>query len=519
VSIFGELWDKGKQLAGSGIDDVARLAAGGLNDVGLHGAAQWVATEGDKAGYDLGADVAELQLGQTSDPAELVHGDPAAIRSSTSRLKEFSAAFGEAAAGMRGLDTAHWTGAAADAFRAKFAPHPTQWQNAADATSTAVGALTSYAAVVESAQGQARQAISLYEQGQQATAAALASYNQQVGAYNSAASAYNAKLAAGQDPGTRPTEPAAFTDPGAALRDQAQQLLAQARSARNAAAAAAAGKISGATNLAPAEPSFWSQVGDDLLDTFQAGNLAQDSFATGIINGGADIVKFVRVLNPEDPWNEEHPAEYVAGVSGTLAGLTADVINPENLVKSVVGTGWGSDPFQAAGKLVPNLALTLLTDGGGAAADAGASAAEDAGTSAGEDAMFSSGSAVSNAEIVKSGQGLPRTPATVGDIASRAGVDLQGSTVRIIEDPEYIRYLDSQGACACAPYELPGEIHLGPASFLNEETLAATLVHEQEHVLQYAAGYIPGSGDLAAMEAAAREAEGPVISRLFGEGK
>lgn len=132
-------------------------------------------------------------------------------------------------------------------------------------------------------------------------------------------------------------------------------------------------------------------------------------------------------------------------------------------------------------------------------------------------AMFSSGSKVSNAEVAESGHGLARTAATVEDVARRAGVELHDSTVRIIDDPEYIRYLDAQGACACAPYEQPGEIHLGPASFIDEKTLAATLAHEQEHVLQYASGYVPGSGDLAAMEAAAYAAERPAVARLLGE--
>ena len=387
MSIFGELWDKGKQYAGQGINDAAHLAGDGLNAVGLHGAAQWVDTEGDKAGYRLGADVPELQLGQTTDPAELVHGDPAAIRSSAARLREFSSAFGETAAGMQGLDTAHWTGAAADAFRAKFAPHPAKWHDAASATGTAAGALQSYAEAAESAQGRARQAIDLYQQGQQATATATAAYNQLVASYNTAAQAYDSRLAAGQDPGTRPTEPGAFTDPGAALRDRAQQMLSTARSARDSAAAAAEGKISAAAGLAPAEPSFWSQAGADLMDTLQAGNLASVSFDAGVVNGAADIVKFARSVNPTDPWNIEHPAEYAAGASGTLAGLASDVINPQNLVKGLVGTGWGSDPFQAAGKLVPNVALAVATDGAGAAADAGTSVAEDAAASTGEEAL------------------------------------------------------------------------------------------------------------------------------------
>ena len=115
------------------------------------------------------------------------------------------------------------------------------------------------------------------------------------------------------------------------------------------------------------------------------------------------------------------------------------------------------------------------------------------------------------------GAGLPLTAATVQDVASRAGVDVSGTTVRIIDDPEYIRYLDYQGACACAPYEAPAEMHLGPASFADEETLAATIAHEQTHILQYAAGYEPGSGDLKAMEDQAYAAEQPALARLRGE--
>src|SRR6202012_1921354 len=120
-----------------------------LNAAGLTGAAQLVDTVGNQAGYHLGADEPELELGQTSDPAELVHGDPAAIRSSAAALRQFSGAFGEAGRGLQGLDTAHWTGAAADAFRARFAPHPAQWQDAGAATGSAGRALESYAGAGE----------------------------------------------------------------------------------------------------------------------------------------------------------------------------------------------------------------------------------------------------------------------------------------------------------------------------------------------------------------------------------
>jgi RHS repeat-associated protein len=448
VSIFGGLWDKGKELAGEGIGDLATAAGDGLNDLGLHGAAQWVEAEGGKLSTDLSGDAAELQLGQTTDPARLVVGDPAAIRSSASRLKQFSSAFGETASGMRGLDTTHWTGAAADAFRGKFAPHPGQWQDAADAASNASGALESYAAAVESAQGQARQAIDLYQQGQQATASAVAAYNQQVSTYNSAAGAYNAALAAGQDPGTRPVEPGAFTDPGAALRAQAQQLLSRARAARSAAASSAAGKVTSATSLAPAEPSFWSQVTDDLSDAGQAGALAGMSFGAGVVDGAAGIVSFVRLLNPEDPSNQQNPGEYEAGLSGIAGGLAHDVTDPESLVESIVGTGWDSDPFQALGKLAPGVALTLLTDGSGAAADAGTDAGvsvgEDAGTSAAQragagtaedglgDAAGKPGSAAQEpAEMTTAGD--PVDVATGDVVLTQADVTLPGILPLVVE--------------------------------------------------------------------------------------
>ncbi|HEX8007995.1 MAG TPA: DUF6531 domain-containing protein, partial [Trebonia sp.] len=391
MSIFGELWNDAKQGAGDVINGGAHLIGDGLNLVGAHGAAQWVDTEGTKLGYDLGADVPELQLGQTSDPKELVHGDPAAIGSAASKLRTFSSAFGETADGLSRIDTGHWEGAAADAFRAKFATQPTKWSEASQAMGKAAGALESYAGAVESAQAQARQAIKLWEQGQQATAAATTAYNQQVAAYNSAAQAYNARLVAGQNPGTRPSQPGPFSDPGEALREEARQVLTGARAARDGAAASAEAAITAAAGMAPATPSLWSQLGNDLSDTLQAGNLASVSFSSGVLMGAADIVKFARSVNPEDPWNQAHPAEYAAGMSGTLAGLTDAAMNPVDLVKGVFGTGWGSDPAQALGKLVPNVALTVATDGGGTAADVGASVTEDVTASAAGDVGVSLG--------------------------------------------------------------------------------------------------------------------------------
>jgi RHS repeat-associated protein len=374
----GGLLSGAERRVGGWLDDGAHAAGGVLSDVGLRGAGQWVDRAGDDVANFLGAQVPEEQLGQTADPAELIHGDPAALRATASRLQEFASAFGETAAGLNGIETGHWTGAAADAFRAKYAPQPGRWRDAATACTGGADALESYAGTVQWAQGQARQAIELYAEGQRATAAAISAYNSQVAAYNQAAQAYDGALAAGRSPGPRPVQPGPFTDPGTALRERAQQILAAARQERDAAGARAASKVSAGTDLAPAEPSFGQQILDDLSDAGQADQLADTSFSAGVLTGAADLVKTARSLDPLDPWNVTHLAEYTEGLSATAAGLVNDELHPLDAVKGIVGTGWGSDPAEAAGKLLPNLLLAAATDGAGATADATSSITERA---------------------------------------------------------------------------------------------------------------------------------------------
>ena len=370
----GQLLSDGEHLLGEVADKGAYALGSGLNHVGLGSVGQWVEHLGDEAASALDP---ELQLGQTDDPTQLIHGDPGAIRATASKLGTFSGAFGRTASGLEGMDSSTWTGEAADAFRAKYAPQPGKWRDASTASGDASDALGSYAGTVEWAQGQAREAIALYAEGQKVTSAAVTAYNDQVTAYNAAAQAYDSKLSAGQNPGPRPTEPGPFSDPGASLREHAQEILSAARAERDRAGAQAASAVSRGTDLAPAEPGFWSQVGDTFSDEFQASQLASASFGAGILTGASDIVKVVRDVNPMDPWNMTHPAEYLAGVSAVGAGLVNDVVNPQDLVEGVLGGGWSSDPAFALGKLVPQVALAVATGGAGAGADAATDAATD----------------------------------------------------------------------------------------------------------------------------------------------
>lgn len=429
-------FDKAKEITGEVVDSGAHLVGDGLDAVGLHGAADAVDDFGDSVADRLGAEVGEQQLGETEDPKELVHGDVAAITESAAHLRKFATAFGETAQGLRAVDTGHWQGEAAEAFRAKYEKHPTQWTDAHEACDKAAIALSAYARVVTWAQGQAKQAIKLYKRGQQASEHAKQQYQHQVDAYNDSARQYNAAVDAGQDPGTTPTQPAAFTDPGQAQMKQAKQMLADARKQRNSAADDAQQAVSAGTNLAPKEPSFSQRMLNDGKDLVHGAGIANEHLVGGVLKGTGDIVKFVRSLNPTDPYNLTHPAAYVDGLSTTAAGLVHDVNHPVDLVKSLVGSGWGSDPFEAAGKLVPNVALAVATDGAGTAADAGVSAGERAAVGAGENAaergVVAGGEEAAERgaarSAVREGVEDPRDPARDGSCKSCDGEPIDAAT-------------------------------------------------------------------------------------------
>ncbi|WP_377897619.1 eCIS core domain-containing protein [Actinoplanes nipponensis] len=99
-------------------------------------------------------------------------------------------------------------------------------------------------------------------------------------------------------------------------------------------------------------------------------------------------------------------------------------------------------------------------------------------------------------------------------IAGRMGIDLRDVDVVIITDPEEIRYLDHMDAGAYTPSELHGaQIRLGPASFADEESLAATIAHEHTHVRQQRDGEHL-SRPLRELEDTAYASEGPALERL-----
>lgn len=368
--------DDAVEAVGRGMGQVADKAAhvvgDGLDGLGLHSAAEAVDGFGDSVADTLGAQVGEAQLGQSDDPKKLVHGDPGALQAAAGHLAAFGAAFGKTADGLKRIDTAHWTGDAADKFRAQYHQHPAQWSDAAEACTRASAALTAFADVVQWAQAQAAEAARLYAAARRQSEQARTAYDRQ------------AVTGARLPP---------FTDPGVQGFARAQQLLNEARSRRNTEGDRAKAALETATAKAPAEPRFTDRLLAEGGDLVQEAGDGLTHFYGGMVKGAGDILKFGRSLNPLDPYNMTHPAEYVTGLSGTAAGLLHTMNHPLDVVQGMLGDGWGSDPFEALGKLVPNVALTLATDGAGAAgervATAGGEAAESAAMTAGRDAAES----------------------------------------------------------------------------------------------------------------------------------
>ncbi|MFD4023851.1 putative T7SS-secreted protein [Streptomyces sp. NPDC058576] len=340
-------FEEGKKLVGEGVDWGTNKVGDGLDEVGLHGAADAVHDWGDDVASDLGATPGEQQLGQTEEANELIHGNPGKITESAKHLTDFQSAFDKVGRGMRSLDSAHWKGAAGDAFRKKVEMQPKKWLHASDACETAGKALARYADTVKWAQEQAKEAVVLYKEGKLASEQAVKAYNKRI-------DAYNAKVTADQDPGPVP-EP--FKDPGRAGIEAARDKLAEARRQRNSAAAEARIRVKEALAHAPAEPPPLDRLGDNIADGYHAVNTELTHVVGGVLKGASGIVNFARGLNPLDPYNLTHPAAYVQNINTTLAGLVSTAAHPERVVQAAVD-GFKKDPSEFLGRLIPEIVGT-----------------------------------------------------------------------------------------------------------------------------------------------------------------
>lgn len=236
------------------------------------------------------------ELGQTSDPKELVPGDAAAVTGTADALRARARTMEDVAADLAGVRIPDWEGPASSAFWEDFSPEAGNWKLGRDAMTTAAGALDAHASSLTWAQGQAAEAIALWEQGEQATRQA----------------AENATLVAPFGP--------VLDDPGAGLRQRAVEVLGRARDqlekAGNAHATAidnVAGKGDGAPGWLTGPADFVDKKGPQKV----AVDIAQtESWMEKAERQQAAGNRFARY----GQWGEEFDKRQGPGVNATIVG-------------------------------------------------------------------------------------------------------------------------------------------------------------------------------------------------------
>ncbi|MEU3703161.1 putative T7SS-secreted protein [Streptomyces anulatus] len=353
--------EDGVEWAGDRVEDAGNWAGDRLDDVGWESGADWVREKSRSVANRMGAEVDEMDLGQTEDKTKLIYGSPSEIRSTATHLRKLQGSFDKVGGGLKGVDSSALKGQAADAFRDSVSIEPPKWFKAADSFEKAAGALDSFAGTVEWAQGQAQTAIDKWKAGTKASEDARDAYNEKTTTYNKAVDVYNAKPSDQRDPSSLPPRPGTFSDPGTGRMEEAQSLLAEARKQRNTAADIARKAVTAARDSAPEKPRYSEQAMDGLAEY----QVIQTHIAGGVVKGAAGIVNFARSVNPTDPYNITHPAEYALALNNTAAGLVRVANDPWGTGKQMID-GFMKDPAEGFGRLLPDLALTVATGGAGA---------------------------------------------------------------------------------------------------------------------------------------------------------
>ncbi|MFH9868994.1 putative T7SS-secreted protein [Streptomyces lydicus] len=270
-------------------------------------------------------------LGETTDPKELIPGVPDSVKVLLQAIRTRGDALHKAGSGLKRIDTADgWTGKAGDAFREKFQGQPSKWLEAGDCFHDAANALERYCHTLTWAQGQASDAIKQWNEGESATRQAKAQHQR-------------AEQQAGHD--------LAFHDPGEAKRQAAQHTLNSARTQLSQAGDVAAKTVGTARDKAPEKPGFWSKVGDFFEDAGAGLENAAGTVVNGLASFGNTIV--------------HHPLDAAGMVAGTGLMLLGGAGEVGGGALDITGAG-------AAVGVPVNIASAGLIGSGGAMTAAGA---------------------------------------------------------------------------------------------------------------------------------------------------
>ncbi|MCE7007993.1 hypothetical protein LWC34_35000 [Kibdelosporangium philippinense] len=297
-------------------------------------------------------------LGFTSDPKDLIPGEPDEFGPTIDGLNKMGRAMRQAGDGLAKLDTAeHWSGPAADSFRNRFDARPEMWSRYGQVLNDVAGALTPYRDALAEAQQEAARAIEAYKRAQQKT-------EQAQEAFEAAVEERSRNLwQAG-----RPMEFPEFVDPAAGEKAQAQKILDDAKAKLSAASDKWHYRIAELRDQLPEEPGWLERRRIDLVD--HASLMATQTWEVvdGAASAVAGMVQMVRMVNPYDPYNLKNPKEYVENLGTVAAGLWHAATNPIETGKQMLQWDtWKDSPGRALGNLLPDIVMTAATGGAGAA--------------------------------------------------------------------------------------------------------------------------------------------------------
>jgi hypothetical protein len=260
------------------------------------------------------------ELGQTTDPKELVPGTGDSVSDTLWMMRGYGDALHDAGEGLKRIDTTEeWSGKAADSFREVFHGQPAKWLEAGDCFHSAANALENYVSTLQWAQQQASEAIRLWNESQAATNQAKADHEHAVQQAQQEAAA---KTASGT-PTVAPDIP--FTDPGTAKRQAARDTLDRARSQLNSAGDTAADAVAKARDKAPEKPGFWSHVGDFFSD-----------LGHGIENVGADVLNGLASVGNAAA---NHPGDVLLAAGGAALTVVSAAGDGLGVVLDATGVG------------------------------------------------------------------------------------------------------------------------------------------------------------------------------------
>ncbi|MEU3708495.1 scabin-related ADP-ribosyltransferase [Streptomyces catenulae] len=120
---------------------------------------------------------------------------------------------------------------------------------------------------------------------------------------------------------------------------------------------------------APAEPQGLDRLKSETGNTVKSQLIGAEHQLGGIVKTGTSMLRLARTVNPQDPYNLTHPADYATNLTSVAGGLVRTANHPTELVKGFVGEGWGTDRNEAMGAFATN-----FIGGGGAVSKVGAKA-------------------------------------------------------------------------------------------------------------------------------------------------